>query len=384
MNTKSHYKQKLSMNNRKKTKDKIVIKQNDNNLHIKLDTPIIDPTSDCFNYSYDITTSINTDLTKINPSINKVSFCIYRIVHCKNQQNVKHPFLQYLLYKYPPTQGNISNTMIFPFIKIKNNIKNEPNKFIKTIIGKDLKPEGFIEKNKTVFLFYNINSVEDEYIDKVNFMTKQNELWWCIMDEICNHKKVLKFPIHKSVYTLFYNNPSLIYIKLNEKRIEIPIVAYYGNYFNFLPIVAALGQRANTSKSKSDSLFFSSFKKAIRYGCWTEDYKKKTVYNEDISDIDGLYHKCGIIRFALFIGNIDIINSIEVNKLEKYITSRIWKTKFNSIFLTKLKFDEKELDIIPEYILKDFSQQTPLSYHEIDKNTLPPVWEPNFSDYNIV
>ena len=112
--------------------------------------------------------------------------------------------------------------------------------------------------------------------------------------------------------------------------------------------------------------------------------RKKTVYNEDISDIDGLYHKCGIIRFALFIGNIDIINSIEVNKLEKYITSRIWKTKFNSIFLTKLKFDEKELDIIPEYILKDFSQQTPLSYHEIDKNTLPPVWEPNFSDYNIV
>ena len=134
MNTNSHYKQKLIKNNKKKVKDKIVIKQNENNLHIKLDTPIVDPTSECFNYNYDITTSINTDLTKINPSINKVSFCIYRIVHCKNQQNVKHPFLQYLLYKYPPTQGNISNTMIFPFIKIKNNIKNESNKFVKTII----------------------------------------------------------------------------------------------------------------------------------------------------------------------------------------------------------------------------------------------------------
>lgn len=384
MNTNSHYKHKINNNHKKNTMTEIVTKQKENNLHIKLDTPIVDPTLNCFNYSYDITTAINTDLTKIKHSIDKVSFCIYRIVHCKNQQNVKHPFLQYLLYKYPPTQGNISNTMIFPFIKIKNNIKKESKEFIKTIIGKDLKSEGFIEKNKTAFLFYSINSVDDEYIDKVNFMTKQNELWWCIMDEICNHKKVLKFPIHKSVYNLFFNNPSLIYIKLNEKRIEIPIVAYYGNYFNFLPIVAALGQRANTSKTKSDSLFFSSFKKAIRYGCWTDDYKKKTVYNEDISDIDGLYHKCGIIRFALFIGKIDIINSVEVNKIENYITSSVWKTKFNSIFLTKIKFYEKELDVIPEYILKDFSQQTPLSYHEIDKTLLPPVWEPNFSDYNIV
>lgn len=384
MITNSHYKHTFTKNHKKDRKN-IKIKNNENKLHIKLDTPIVDPTSECFQYSYDLTRSINTDLTQINKSVDKVSFCIYRIVHCKNQQNVKHPFLQYLLYKYPDIQNNkISNTMVFPFIKIKSNLKKESNKFIRKIIGKNLQPEGFIEKNKTAFIFYNFSSFEDEYIDKVNFMTKENELWWCIIDEICNHKKVLKFPIHKSVYTLFFKNPALIYIKLNKKRIEIPIIAYYGNYFNFLPVVAALGQRANTSKTKSDSLFFSSFKKAIRYGCWTEDYKKKTVYNEDISDIDGLYHKCGLIRFAIFIGKIDILNSIEVNKLEKYITSSVWKTNYNSIFLTKIKFDENELDIMPEYILKDFSQQTPLSYHEIDKKLLPPVWNPAFSDYNIV
>ena len=125
MNTNSHYKHKINNNHKKNTMTEIVTKQKENNLHIKLDTPIVDPTLNCFNYSYDITTAINTDLTKIKHSIDKVSFCIYRIVHCKNQQNVKHPFLQYLLYKYPPTQGNISNTMIFPFIKIKNNIKKE-------------------------------------------------------------------------------------------------------------------------------------------------------------------------------------------------------------------------------------------------------------------
>lgn len=384
MNTNSHYKQAFKKSNNNKKSDKLVIKEQGNNIHIKLDTPIVDPTSECFNYNYDISTSINTDMSKINPNNKRISFCIYRILHCKNQQNVKHPFLQYLLYKYPSSSYNISNTMIFPFIKIKKNLKKESTKFIKDITGKNLKPEGFIEKNKTVFLFYNISSVDEQYVDKVNFMTKENELWWCIMDEICNHKKVITFPIHKSVVNLFLNNPSLIYIKLNQKRIEIPIVAYYGNYFNFLPLVAALGQRANTTKTKTDSLFFSSFKKAIRYGCWTDDYKKKTVYNKDVSDIDGLYHKCGLIRFALFVGKLDVIESIEFDHLQKYLTSKEWKSNYNSLFLTNIKFDEKTLHINPEYILKDYNQQTPLSYHEIDKNLLPPVWDPNFSDYNII
>lgn len=384
MNTNSHYKHKFKKDHNKKKQNDIVVKEKNSNIHIKLDTPIVDPTSNCFNYSYDISTAINTDLSKMNPNAKRVSFCIYRIIHCKSQQNVKHPFLQYLLYKYPANYQNVSNTMIFPFIKIKSNIKKESAKFVKDITGKNLKPEGFIEKNKTIFIFYNINSINEQHIDKVHFLTKENELWWCIMDEICNHKKVVTFPVHKSVYSLFFNNPSLIYIKLNEKRIEIPIIAYYGNYFNYLPVVAALGQRANNTKTTSDSLFFSSFKKAIRYGCWTSDYKKKTLYNEDISDIDGLYNKCGLIRFALFVGKIDILDSIEFNKLQNYITSKTWKSNYNSIFLTKIKFDEDNLDINPEYIIKDFNQQTPLSYHEIDKKTLPPVWESDFSDYNIV
>ena len=383
MNTTSHYKNKLK-HSKKKDKKVINIKKQNSNLHIKLDTPIVDPKSNCFNYSYDLSTTIDSNLTNIGENNDRISFCIYRTVHCKNQHNVKHPFLQYLLYKYPANKSNLSNVMIFPFIKIKNNIKLESKKFIKKITGKNINPEGFIEKNKTVFLFYNLTSDEDHIIDKVFYLNKQNELWWCLIDEICNHQKVLTFPVHKSVFTLFYKNPSLIYLRLDEKRVEIPIVAYYGNYFNFLPVVAALGQRANTAKTNNDSLFFSSYKKAVRYGCWTEDYKKKTVYGEEVSDIDGLYHKCGIIRFALFVGKINILDDIEDSKIENYITSNTWRSEYNSIFLTKIKFDNDNLNIEPEYILKEFSQQTPLSYHEIDKSNLPPIWESNFTEYNII
>jgi hypothetical protein len=385
MNTTSHYKEKFKKNKPNKKNKLDIIKNKNNKIHIKLDTPIVDPNSNCFNYTYDLSTSINTDLNNISKNIDRISFCIYRIVHCKTQQNVKHPFLQYLLYKYPPSNNSsLSNMLVFPFIKFKNNFKSESNKFIENIIGKKIEPDGFIEKNKTVFIFYNISTLENNIINKVYYMNKNNELWWCIMDEICNHKKVLNFPIHKSVYNTFYKNPSLIYIKLNEKRIEIPTIAYYGNYFNFLPIVAALGQKGNNTKTKSDSLFFSSFKKAFRYGCWTDDYKEKSMYNEKISDIDGLYKRCGLIRFALFLGKINILDDIEYSKLDNYITSNNWKSEYNSLVLTRINFDNNILNIEPEYILKNFSQQTPLSYHEIDKTKLPSVWDPNFSDYNIL
>ena len=41
-------------------------------------------------------------------------------------------------------------------------------------------------------------------------MTKENNLWWCLIDEICNHRTVLTFPVHKSVFNLFYSNPSYL------------------------------------------------------------------------------------------------------------------------------------------------------------------------------
>ena len=62
------------------------------------------------------------------------------------------------------------------------------------------------------------------------------------MDEICNHKKILNFPIHKSVFELFYENNKLIYLKDRNKRcIEIPTIAYFGDSDEILPYIASLG-----------------------------------------------------------------------------------------------------------------------------------------------
>jgi hypothetical protein len=387
MNTISNYKQKIQTMKKGESKNNaITIVENNNDLpmHIKLDTPIIDPKSDCFKYEYNLNNAINTNLKDIGKNYKTISFCIYRINNCKIQENVKFPFLQYLVYKYPESSDKTSNLMVFPFIKIKQSVKADSKKFIKKLVNKDVKIKGFIENKNTIFLFYDFTSIDAQVIDKVYQLQKRNTLWWCLIDEICNHKQVIKFPVHKSVVELFYKNPVLIYLKKDNKRLEIPIVAFYGNYFNFLPVIATLGQKTNIVNNKNNNLFFSSFDRAIRFGAWTENYSEKSVYGDKISDYFGKYNKGGLIRFALFLGNIDLLIDNSMSEVSETLSKNDWKKNNQSLYINDIDFDGVHLKTKPEYVVKHFTQQTPLSYHEIDENTLTPVWESDYEAYNIV
>ena len=356
-------------------------------MHISLKTPLLNLTNECSQYEYNIQTTLNTNLKEIPQNTTRVCICIYRIIHCRNQQNVQMPFLEYLLYKYPESAKKESNVMIFPFLKGGASSVKNANEFVKKITGQSLKIEGFIEKSSTVFLFYNYSDIEDGVIKRVFYKTKANTLWWCLIDEICNHKKVLNFPVHPSVYTTFYNNPSLIYLKQKDKRIDTPIIGYYGNYIKFLPMVAALGQKAAISLEGGfeDTFFFGSFRKGIRFGAWSPFYKEKSLYGKNISDIDGLYNKGGIIRFALFMGKTKVLLDEPYDKISEYVTGKkSWKNKYQSVLMASTDFDKRNINILPEYILKNFEQQVPLTYHEIDKTSLKPTWDPSYKKYNIV
>ena len=400
MNTNSHYRKEI-LNNLLNKKNRIASKskkmsiaieekqEKKKNLpmHISLKTPVLNLTNNCSKYTYNISTTLNTELSQLPKYADRVCLCIYRVVHCKLQQNVKMPFLEYLLYKYPHSNSKESDIMVFPFIKGTGNIKKNSNRFVKKLTNHDLKIEGFIERNNTIYLFYNYSTINNSIVKRVFYKTKEDSLWWCLIDEICNHKKVLNFSIHPSVYTIFYKNPALIYLKQDDKRLDIPVVGYYGNYSKFLPVVAALGQKAaiTIEGGFENSFFFGSFRKGIRYGAWSPFYEEKTLFGEKITDIDGLYTKGGIIRFALFMGKTKVLLDEPYDQISNYITGRkAWKDKYQSVFMASTEFDNITINVLPEYILKNFEQQVPLSYHEIDKSTLKPVWDASYQKYNIV
>ena len=214
-----------------------------------------------------------------------------------------------------------------------------------------------------------------------------SSLWWTLMDEICNSRKVINFPIHHSVYMTFFRNPSLIYVKSGNNRVPIPKVGYYGNYYKFIPIVAAIGSQNSLrgQLSKSNLFYFSTFRKAIRYAAWSPLYQERIAYNKKVTDIDGRYDKGGIVRFAIFMDKpfVPIDSPYEV--IGKYLQKdKSWEKDYSSMYIGSIDYDGEKLDILPEYILTDTNQYVSLSYHMVDMDSVPATWKPSYTGYRIL
>lgn len=383
MNTRSYYKDITSKGIIEGSKQKVEMQGNIVPTHIKINSPAPGLSETCYKFEYNINNVINSDFSKLPTSPKLVVFCIYRIVNCKNREGAPIPFVQYLLYKYP---DKIVNQIVFPFVKYtKTNILKMAGKYIKSISDQELKCKGFIENNNNVYLFFNISEAPDFTIQTISLKNRNSVFWWALLDEICNHKSILNIPIHKSVYNIFFKNPSLLYIKYDHKRLEIPMVAYYGNYYKYIPIVAAVGQQAVSpiKKQRGKLFYYGSFRKAIRFGSWTPDYTERILNNENIADIDGRYKEGGIIRYALFLGKTKTPLNEPYDKLEKIITNTDWTDKYQSLVIGSVDFDHKKLSINPEYITVQQSQSVSLSYHKINGNSVKPTWDPLYDKYTI-
>jgi hypothetical protein len=320
----------------------------------------------------------------------KVFCCIYRI----NKNNNKS-FLEYLLYKY-----STPDIFIFPFKKINPNQNplKTANKLSIDLTNSDMKCGGYLQFNNNFYFFY-----ENKETHAFEHKKRSDTLWWVLIDEICNHNKILNFPIHKSTYKLFYINPSLIYLKLNKKKIQIPVAAYYGDTLELIPYVSSLGLRANTLRLFGPYYYFSSYIKAFAWGGWTSNYKPRYILDKKITDDNGKYKQGGVIRWALFLDNCyvllyqknnlfydlihDLNNAYKNKKKGKILKHGVskWTDKYDSLFLGNIKYKNLSgfFNINPEIVLKDFNQQISLTSHNIDTKTLKHNWDPNYKNYLI-
>ena len=321
----------------------------------------------------------------------KIFSCIYKIHKNKNKS-----FIEYLLYKY-----SNSNLIVFPFKKItlKKNPLDTANKLTKDITNKSLVCKGYLEFNNNFYFFYKDDDAKHIFKHK----SRTDNLWWTLIDEICNHNKILNFNIHKSTYNLFYNNPSLIYLKINKKKLPIPTVAYYGDTKEMIPYVSSLGLRANSLRLFGPYYYFASYIKSFAWGGWTSNYKPRYILKKKITDDNGKYKQGGIIRWALFLDKqyvvlyqknnlfYDLINNLnnyykkkEVKSFKTHGISE-WTEKYDSLFLGNIKYKDLSgyFNINTEIILKDFNQQISLTSHYIDTKSLKHNWDPNYQNYLI-
>ncbi len=359
-------------------------------------------------YNIDNVLKKNTDGLNLTKNVN-IHICFYQILF-KFNSTMENPFLQFLLYKYQRSD-NVNEIFTFPFLKYKTgNLKELVKNTIKNITGV-VNPlfKGYIEYDGNIFVFF-------EHIN-TNFIFKKlqsnNKYWFCLIDEICNKMKVLNYNIHPSVTKLFLANPDLIYLYNNENKIlEIPTIAYRGDHYDILSYLAAFGQRRSTRSRFGPFYTLGTINWALKYAGWSKNYQKHTFQNKVITDNNGKYLKSGLIRYAVFLGSLEssyvLINNdknyfkqlVDFQDTNKDLTKKQvleyekrkiketgkWSAHFNSLVIPKVKYKNISgyFNINTEYIISDSNNKITLSIHELDVDSLTPVWDPLYNNYNIL
>jgi hypothetical protein len=298
------------------------------------------------------------------------------------------------------------------FATNKSNIlKYDLDSFIDNIEFKGI----YVYENK-MYAFIDLTKVE---IDN-SLINRDSSYWFALVDEIVNKKQICNISISEDTTKFFLNNNDFIFFKNSKgEQIEVPIVAYTGTHEKNLRFRFIFGNIPYDNNAiVSSGYYFTNYITAIRDGGWSIDYKPEYKYGQLLTegnenDTTGKYIKCGIIRHALFLGknlikmnypNDDIdeseikkekMTNIDVDKnavqyMYEKMTLRIsdhdglWKQKFDSVYLGKIELDDGSyLKNTPIYVVKDYYNHTPVSYHFIDKTTLGITFDEN-SDYKII
>ena len=344
----------------------------------------------------------------INGAIIKI--CAYEI-----KNNGTTPYLKYLLYK-----DEFSDTLFFPTLPFTyTNVNSDDvikmsklnlfallqlsnyDEFESKICFK-----GFLNENdQEIHIFFDLTECQLQ----INDIYRTNAMWFTLLDEIMNQRNVCNILIESSVTNFFINNSEFIYLKnKNGNDYELPVVGYTGmngiNYNN----VSFRYTFGNGAKDKTAMLgsyfYFTDFKNSIRQGGWSET--GKPVKNDDlllITDNEyGRYKKGSIVRFAMFLGKMKMVENlpndesdssdvkkerledVDLDKHMEMLTMRIsdhdgkWAENYDSVFVGKIELDNGEyLKNTPIYVLKEYEQQMPLSFHFIDKSYLHEKYDEN-------
>ena len=349
-------------------------------------------------YKYNLNGILKTDFKQLQITPKTFIYaCCFRVVISKPNKIIQNPFLEFLLYKYPPSSSSYSNLCVFPFrILGKDTLNQTKRKLMNDLNYKNIDCLGYIQNSKGVFLFFEIPY--QNY--KINLLKKNSQLWWTTIHEICNLRKILNFPIHQSVSKLFFNNNQLIYLKnKNSVNIQIPTVGYYTESKELLPFISIMGIKASSRRTFGPYYYFTNYNEAFR-GAWSSNYKKRKIENKIITDENGLLKSSGFVRFAIFTGNprvplyrktdpfyeyIANLDTSDDRKIKQMKTIK-WAKKYDSIIISNFKFKNISgyYQTNTKYIIKSFDSFTSLSYHFIEKKSLKPVWDPFYTKYKIL
>lgn len=362
-------------------------------------------------YNYPIKTNLNKAVTTHLDNFIKINLCVYTI-----NTSGKYPFLQYLVI------DNSYNTLVFPELPVfsvlsADDLQTFSIAYLSGILkikNSDLfhsntEFDGFYEFNQNLYLFFDITKCSIN-MDSTSLSTEPK---FALLDELVNHKNVCNIAVDTEISRLFISNTNMNHLyNENHEPYEIPIVGYVGKSTTAqVMFVSVFGESAKSKSACLGSYFyFTEFNNAVRDGGWSPNYKPRYLFDKLITDNDhGRYSRGGIVRFALFTGytkHIDNnpndpndesyikqtrINDPSLNNRYEVLTLKItdhdgiWTKTYDSAYLGNVElYDGRFFEDTPLLAIKEYCQQTPLSYHFINKHTLGDKFDANNDGYGIL
>jgi len=315
-------------------------------------------------------------------NINSAKITNIKIICYEIKNNSKYPYIKYLLFKNLQT-----NTLNFANLEVnhlelntetiillsKSNLfillnLNEYDNYDKHICFK-----GFYTNNEELYIIFDLTNCNLQ----IENTFRKYTMWFSLIDEIVNHNNICNFAIESSVTDFFNNNIDFCFLKdKNDSNYEVPSVGYVGITQNIINFTYIFG----ISKKDHNAIL--------------GPYYYFTNYNNSIKEceiINNNNNYAGIVRFALFLGKIKVIeNSINDEKDKSLIkkerlldpnldsileelTIRIsdhdgkWGEYYDSVYLGQVKLDNGEyFKNTPIIVIKEYEQQVPLSCHYIN------------------
>jgi len=309
------------------------------------------------------------------PNMENVNICAFYV-----NQTGKFPFLQFLLNKFPP--GIFDDIVTFPCFSYngKNDIIDECISKLDEVVGvfdgdkndNNYKYVGYLVEENEIYIFFDLSSIDLQAQE----LYRRDKCWFTLVDEIVNYKSVCNFQIHSQVTSFFKNNSEFCALyDENDSALEVPIVCYSGATKNKLRFTAIFGiGQANNDKIMGPYYYFTNYSNAakghavdglVRFAIFLglmkvplnypndkkddSEYKAQVLKDKECSEVDSDYsYECKIERVSDYDGK--------------------WTEDYNSVYIGKLALEDGSTMIdAPYWIVKDYEQQTPLSYHHVNK-----------------
>lgn len=356
----------------------------------------------------------------------RVEMCIYRINH--GSYNI--PFLEFLLYFDGTKKDKDGSELIFPYIlskHTKGGLVDQCSAPLRELFNdeKMIRYSGYMynKRDKRCVLFFNQLHVDNEDA-QIPFMSSKKRWWWTLSTEIFNEHKMMNYPISNSVVEFFNRNPEIMILKSKGKTLESPIACYAGKHFNYVSYMASFGmKKASTRAHFGPYYYFVGFMDSMKHACYSiraphmektmGKHKKHTQFNPHILadgtsltvNEYGKHTRGGVVRFAVFLGRCRafFMNGEEDRsdlsmywaKQDPLVMAKLalrdingdWTRYFNSAFVGEYDFDapdERKSKRSAGWTIKEYENQIPLSFHEIDMSSVPEQYDSKFTDYVVL